>query len=85
MVDGNLTAEKPLAFVLDNRKNLDDGEEVNKKKRKKDATNRKNGVTYKNFGAYVQTSKIKASTKLLIGWRVRPLFHADFQKIPKHV
>ena len=72
-MDGNLTSEKPLAFVLDNRKNPDDDEEGNKKKRKKDTTNRKgNGVTYKNFGAFVQTSKIKASTKLLIGWRVRP-------------
>jgi len=75
-VDGNLTSEKPLAFVLDNRKNPDDDEEgskTKKRKKDKDTANRKgNAVTYKNFGAFVQTSKLKASTKLLIGWRVRP-------------
>lgn len=76
LVDGNLTSEKPLAFVLDNRKNPDDDEEgskTKKRKKDKDTANRKgNAVTYKNFGAFVQTSKLKASTKLLIGWRVRP-------------
>ena len=76
LVDGALNAEKPLVFVMGNRK---DDDEQGSKKRKHDGSNRKgNSVSIKNFGAYVQPTKIKSSTKLVIGWRVRRLITCCF-------
>ena len=69
LVDDNIQSEKQLVFVLDNR-NVDDGEEK-PKKRKKGEPKEKKGPNFKNFGFYIQPSKIKGSAKLLIGWRAR--------------
>ena len=70
LVDGAITSEKQLVFVLDHRE-ADDGEEKKKRKR---GEKKKDGPSFKNFGAYVQPTKIKGSQKLLVGWRARRIF-----------
>ena len=71
IVDGNVTQDKQLVFVLDHR-DQGEGEEKEKKKRKR-GEKKKDGPSFKNFGAYVQPAKIKTSQKILVGWRARPL------------
>ena len=74
LADGNVQSDKQLVFVLDHR-SLEEGE-TKKRKKNADGTKRKNGPSFKNFGAYLQPSKIKASSKLIIGWRARQMFNA---------
>ncbi len=59
-----LEPETPLVFVLEFK---DDDEGTKKKKRKKG-----DDVTMKNFGAKVSASRMKQSSKFVIGWRCRP-------------
>ncbi|CAL1126565.1 unnamed protein product [Cladocopium goreaui] len=66
-------SDKPLVFVLDNRKDPEE-EEKNKKRKRGEKNKGSGGPTFKNFGAYVQTIKIKGSSKISIGWRVRHIF-----------
>ena len=70
--EANLSPDKPLCFLLDERKNQDDDAGGNKKKKKK--KEKKDGPappTFKNFGSFVNVSKMKNAGKLTIGWRVR--------------
>ena len=65
-------SDKPLVFLLDHKKDSEEGEEKEKgKKRKKEKKG--SGVTVKNFGSFVQISKLKQSTMLVVGWRARQL------------
>ena len=72
--DGAVQQDKQLVFVLDNRSSE---EEPKKRKRgakgNKGNKGNKGGPTFKNFGAYVQPTKIKGCSKLEIGWRIRQM------------
>lgn len=82
MVDDNIQSEKQLVFVLDNR-NLDEGEEKPKKRKKGDPKEKK-GPNFKNFGCYIQPNKIKGSAKLLVGWRARQRLAKQVVKFPQY-
>ena len=72
LVDSVPQSDKPLVFLLDHKKDSEEGEEKEKgKKRKKEKKG--SGVTVKNFGSFVQISKLKQSTMLVVGWRARQL------------
>lgn len=58
MTDDGPSLQKALVFVLD--------DEPSGKKKKK-----KGGPNFKNFGAHVSITKLKAANKLDIGWRCR--------------
>lgn len=61
------TCDKPLCFLLDERKDQEENKKGRKGKKKKD-----NNPTFKNFGSRVNVSKLKGTSKLIIGWRIRP-------------
>ena len=62
-VDGGWKTTKPICFVLDEL-------QAEKKKPKK---NKKAGVTSKNFGAYINISKLKSVPSVVLAWRCRSL------------
>lgn len=64
-----ITVDKPLCFLLDEKKNKDDVPKKGRKGKKKEASNQ---PTFKNFGNRVNVGKIKQASKLIIGWRIRP-------------
>ena len=74
MMAGNVQLDKPLVFVLDHRTSEDGEEKQPKRRRKSDNNKTKSGPNFKNFGAFVQPSKLKASGKLVIAWRSRQRF-----------
>lgn len=69
LADNSVRSEKPLVFVMDNKRPED--EEKGTKKRKRGENKSKPGPNFKNFGSCLQTTKIKGSSKLVIGWRAR--------------
>ena len=70
LAENAISLDKPLVFVLDNRKDPEE-EEKNKKRKRGEKNKGSGGPTFKNFGSYVQTTKIKGSSKIAIGWRAR--------------
>ena len=62
-VDGGWKTTKPICFVLDEL-------QAEKKKPKKA---KKAGVTSKNFGAYINISKLKSVPSVVLAWRCRSL------------
>ena len=84
--NGNVQSAKALVFVLDNRRDPEEGEEK-PRKRKRGEKGKTTGANYnfKNFGAFVQTSKIKGSSKILIGWRTRHLLNAFLLPISSNI
>ena len=62
-VDGGWKTVKPICFVLDELQ-----PEPKKSKKKKSNT-----ITSKNFGAYINVSKLKSVPSLLLAWRCRSL------------
>ena len=59
---------------MGHKKESEEGEEGKEKGGKKRKREKKGaGATVKNFGSYVQISKLKQSTMLVVGWRTRLL------------
>ncbi|CAK9030915.1 unnamed protein product [Durusdinium trenchii] len=69
-----LLPEKPLCFLLDERKENQDDKNENKKKKKNKAKKKDQPAapTFKNFGALLNVPKLKGASKVVIGWRLRP-------------
>ncbi|CAK9032535.1 unnamed protein product [Durusdinium trenchii] len=67
-----LQADKPLCFLLDERKEQEGDEKKGKKKKGKKKQKQDQSPTFKNFGALLNLAKLKGNSKLVIGWRMRP-------------
>ena len=63
-----LTAEKPLTFVLDALKQRESGKSKTKKRKKGGGTG---GLNTKNFGSVIDISKFKNAQRFVVGWRAR--------------
>ena len=74
-------SDKPLVFVLDNRKDQEEEDKNRKRKRGEKNKGAGSGPTFKNFGCYVQTTKIKGSSKISIGWRMRRILDGCKQRL----
>ena len=83
VTDGNISSEKPLIFLMDPAKD-DEAGESGKKKRKK-SKKAHDGPSAKNFGAKLSMDKIKASQKIIIGWRVRLLGKIKHHDAPSQI
>lgn len=70
-VEGTISTDKDLVFLLDGKKSLD---EPDRKKRKGGKNPDSTKCTVKNFGAMVDISKLKNIKRLIVGWRVRSGF-----------
>lgn len=65
-----ITPDKPLCFLLDELKDPEEKTKGKKTKKKKDKDNQ---PTVKNFGSRLNINKLKGVSKLIIGWRIRPV------------
>lgn len=66
LADGSLESTKELVFVMDPLKDAAVKKEEPERKRSKTTLN------IKNFGAKLDVSKAKASSKISLAWRTRP-------------
>ena len=66
--------QKALCFLMDPPKDREANGKPSKKKAKKNA----GAMTPNSFGSVVDIPKLKNCSRLLIGWRVRPLGYSNF-------
>ena len=83
VTNGNISSEKPLICLMDPAKD-DEAGESSKKKRKK-SKKAHDAPSAKNFGAKLSMDKIKASPKIVIGWRVRLLGKIRHHDAPSQI
>lgn len=79
-----LQPDKPLCFLLDERKGGQDEEKKKPKKEGKKGKPKKKDQqvpTFKNFGALLNVAKLKGVSKMVIGWRMRPGHSELFNRI----
>lgn len=66
-----IAVDKSLCFLLDERKDPKDEAPKKGRKKKKEKKEANNQPTFKNFGNRINVGKIKAASKMIIGWRIR--------------